>query len=367
MKINFVGDFAILKDVSNVKVDAGLKEILKAADFNVVDYEVPIHTDEPSILKSGPLQSQDPKSVDWLRKNGFNVATMANNHSFDYGEQAFMATREKLLSFSKVCGAGTWDEAYQPVLLEKAGVKVAILSVAELQFTMLFDTWSQKDRLGCAWINHARVNQTVRQLKKEDYVVIISAHSGLEKLNVPLPEWRDRYRELIDLGVDVVVGGHTHMAQGYEIYNGKPIFYATGNFAYQEDGEMFEDWWRGFCVTLDITTKGINFEINATRFDNETIHLESKEFTNTKLNKLNGLLQEEVYILYINKVCLEKLEDYYGLFAMGGLFRVDKKWVKNIARMLLHRYHPVHTLNNLQCESHRWCITRGLRLLNSIL
>lgn len=42
--------------------------------------------------------------------------------------------------------------------------------------------------------------------KKYDYVIII-AHAGLEGVDYPLPEWRNRYNELLSVGCDVIVGG----------------------------------------------------------------------------------------------------------------------------------------------------------------
>lgn len=61
------------------------------------------------------------------------------------------------------------------------------------------------------------------------------AHAGLEDEDIPLPEWRERYRELIDVGCDVIIGGHTHMVQGCEIFKEKLICYSLGNFVFERN------------------------------------------------------------------------------------------------------------------------------------
>ena len=58
-------------------------------------------------------------------------------------------------------------EAYKPLLLEKNGIKVAILALAELQFGMVHDSFTQANDYGCAWINHPCVNRLVRETKKK--------------------------------------------------------------------------------------------------------------------------------------------------------------------------------------------------------
>jgi poly-gamma-glutamate capsule biosynthesis protein CapA/YwtB (metallophosphatase superfamily) len=90
---------------------------------------------------------------------------------------------------------------------------------------MLYYEWSQPfDSIGCSWINHHRFNSIIKEAKtKVDYLIAIT-HAGLEMVDLPLPEWRDIYREMINMGCDAIVGGHPHVPQGYEIYNGKPIF-----------------------------------------------------------------------------------------------------------------------------------------------
>lgn len=364
MKVNIVGDIAILNGIEHLKMEDQLLDLFTRADFNIVDFEVPIHTKEQPIVKSGPVQSQCTEIIDWLKGHHFNVFTMSNNHIFDYGEKAYIQTRSQLEKIGNMVGSGDWKDAYTPLIIEKYGIKTAIISASEVQFVTLHDEWSQKNMMGCAWINHPSINRTIRDLKKQiDYVIVI-VHAGLEAFNAPLPEWRSRYRELIDIGADVVVGGHTHVPAGMEVYKNKPIFYATGNFAYTEDGDTFEGWFDGYCVNLDLSKDGISYNVYGTKFDNSIIRLKDEKLFQNEFDHLNNLLSEDKYLQHVNDTCLRKLNDYYNLFSMGGIIRINRWLPKSILRFMLGRCSDMHLLNNLQCETHRWCIARALNLKN---
>src|SRR5690606_3657601 len=114
--------------------------------------------------------------------------------------------------------------------IEINGIKIGFFAGTSCDFSALKDKWTDKDKVGCSWINQIQVNNIIRTAKEQCDHLIILSHGGIEFMDVPLPEWRDRYRELIDLGADAVIGTHPHVPQGIEIYNKKPIFYSLGNF-----------------------------------------------------------------------------------------------------------------------------------------
>lgn len=362
VKINFVGDFVI-----NSHIEMSLDKILSKADFNVVNFEAPIRTALYPNLKSGPSIQQNASAPQWLKEKGFNVFSLANNHINDYGEKAARKT-ETALGHGKCVGIGEGMGAYKPLILEKEGIKVAILALAELQFGMVHDSFTQSNDYGCAWINHPCVNRLVRETKKKVDFLIIVAHAGLEGVDVPLPEWRERYRELIDEGCDAVIGGHTHTAQGYEIYHGKPIFYSLGNFCFQNNLTGEESWNIGECVSLKLSKNAqIEFDIYGTQLvDSNKLMLVDEKKWKSKIEYLNKLLETPNYITHVNDICKKALTDYDVLFSMGGYIHIDKYIVKSLLRWLLGRCKDVHVLNNIQCESHRWTIARALRKKNNI-
>lgn len=346
----------------------GLKEVLASGDYNIVNFEAPVRTSGKPCLKSGPSLQQDAEAPAWLSEQGFNVFTLANNHIMDYGEGAARKTVETL-GAARCVGLGEGKDAYLPTVLEKDGIKVAVFSLAELQFGMVHDFWSDDSAYGCAWINHPTVNGMVREAKRSADFVVVVAHAGLEGYEIPLPEWRDRYRELIDEGADAIIGGHTHTAQGYEVYRGKPIVYSLGNFCFPKLEKTDGDGWlRGEGVTLSFDAgKGIAFEVFGTRLtDNCRLDLMPEAEWKAQMGELNAALEGERYMRRINEIALSTMNGYNCLFDMGGYIHVDWNVVKAVARWLLGRCREVHALNNLQCESHRWTITRAFRLKNKL-
>ena len=94
-------------------------------------------------------------------------------------------------------------------------------------------------------------------------MLIVQVHAGVELLDVPIPEWRAKYRQLIDLGADVVIAHHPHVMQGIEEYKGKLICYSLGNF-YFDYPSNHPQWNTGAMLTLDFQHKqrvGYDFQV----------------------------------------------------------------------------------------------------------
>lgn len=359
MKINFFGDF-VIHSSNNIKISNDLRQQIKCADYNIINFEAPIHYIHGiKAPKSGPSLDQSNYSLQWLSEQSFNILSLANNHIMDYGEQGLNHTLSALQNF-KYVGVGTWEEAYKPLILQNNhGLKVAIFSMAELQFGILYDE-DNKNQKGCAWINHPSVNEIIKTTKKEVDFIVMIAHAGLEGEDLPLPEWRKRYKELIDVGCDVIIGGHTHTPQGYEIYKGKPIFYSLGNFCFEAHKVSSPKWYTGEMVSLELAEDHLTFKIYGTLFTKDTLKLIDSDSWNQNITHLNEILSHK-YLEQINHICNQKLNSYHNLFSMGGHIHIDKRLFKSIIRYLLGRCNELHTLNNLQCETHRWTICRAIR------
>lgn len=169
-RLSFYGDF-VVRHVSNLEIDGLLGQKIHSSDFNVINFEAPVQSSNPPCLKFGSSVLQDVCSPNWLSQNDFNVFSLANNHIMDFGEKAARET-EATLGHERCVGIGVGKEAYKPLLLEREGVKVAILALAELQFGMIHDSFTQNEEYGCAWLNHPCVNRLVRETKKKvDFLI----------------------------------------------------------------------------------------------------------------------------------------------------------------------------------------------------
>ena len=83
---------------------------------------------------------------------------------------------------------------------------------------------------------------------------------------------------MIDSGADVIVGGHPHVTQNIEIYQGKPIFYSLGNFVF--DGFKEAAMNTGWVLTLVLATDGsVKWTITEARIDHAGLPSAGQQFS----------------------------------------------------------------------------------------
>ncbi len=375
IQINFFGDFVAPynSSISDIQIEASVMNIINTGNINIVNFEAPCPSPNTNkkLFKSGPSLMQPHEAPLWLEQKGFQLASLSNNHIMDYDEKGLNETLNAFPSSVKTFGAGTWEHAYNPQILTiNNGCKLAFMGLTHCEFGTLTDKADARQKSGCAWICHPDIEKIITQTKLDVDYLFIFAHAGVENIEYPLPEWRERYRHFIDLGCDGVIASHPHIQQGWEIYNGKPIAYSLGNFFFPKAISKPAFWYKSLCASVNIADDGaIRLNMIPLKFAKNTISLDTTDETKHHLQILNHALANKAeYIQQINKECVQLLPLYYQLFEYGGLFqRIPYKLiVKNILKRCLGRktYHgiPIHTLNNLQCESHRWCISRALRI-----
>lgn len=373
MKINFFGDFVSNNDCEDLFISKELSDIINGADINIVNFEAPVILDSDilskSIKKSGPSLHQGSESVIWLKANGFDVAAIANNHIMDYGDYGLIETLRSFGNFP-IIGAGCWSEAYKPYIISLQGMKTAFFSFTHNEFGVLRDFWDKRYDKGTAWINYHDVDQLIIDTKKKVDRLFIFAHAGVEHLQQPLPEWRDRYRSFIDLGCDGVIASHPHIIQGWEVYKDKPIVYSLGNFYFPKAKIMNSDWYRSICASIICDKNKVCFKIIPIKFDHIEIKIDHSKDIDLYLKQINDTLSNDVlYMKYINDACINLLSNYYSLFSEGGLTPFKPiRYIKNTLLKLIGKEfsHPEHLINNLWCESHRYCICRALKIIEDI-
>ena len=277
-----VGDF-IPKNL-NVRLPDELKDRLVLANL-----EGPICTDVlPRSNKVGVcLHSNVEKLRSWgVERFAFSLA---NNHMMDFGEEGLRQTKAALTSLGiPFAGAGDNEEdARKPMVLEENGKRIAVFSCCERQFGM-----ATVDSAGCAekgvWLYNA-----IREVKKSGQAdfVIVSCHAASEYTPWVCPALRDFYHSLIDAGADCIHGHHAHIPQGYEEYNGCPVFYGLGNFVMVEEeagGDARQLWSQVAVVSFDREIRWSVRPIDLTFRDDSIMPVFSSA---KKLLEHNGYLQ----------------------------------------------------------------------------
>ena len=227
-----------------------VRDLLTSADLTVANFENPA-PDAFRYHTQGTVFSADPKLIAGLRKAGFDVVSIGNNHIRDAGAQGILDTIKNLKKYGiKSTGAGAnLAAARKPAVVDVNGVKVAILG---------YDTIAKYYAAGPSSAGSAQLTKSVvrADIKKARAagadVVIVYPHWGTEYNPRPFAAQQALARAIIDAGADMVIGNHAHWVGAMEVYKGRPIWYALGNFVFDQDWS--EPTMEG--ITLELTFRG---------------------------------------------------------------------------------------------------------------
>jgi poly-gamma-glutamate synthesis protein (capsule biosynthesis protein) len=223
-----------------------LLPVLRRADLRIVNCECALTSASAPVWKSGAVFKGEPAHAAGLTAVPFDVACLANNHVLDYGVAGLRETLRVLARAGiRTVGAGLTDaQALAPLSLRVNGQAIHIVNVSEGE-----DLTATAGGPGVFGWDIGLAAAQARALKKLGGVVIVVAHCGLEYVPFPPPYVVETFRSLIEAGADCVIGHHPHVPQGIEWWQGRPIVYSLGNFAFYQPTTLHHRK-TGFCVSL---------------------------------------------------------------------------------------------------------------------
>lgn len=227
-----------------------VRHVVSSADIAIANFENPA-PDEPKWHKSGTVFSAAPRFIDGLAYAGIDYVSLANNHIRDAGGAGLLQTIRNVTERGiAVSGAGkNLAAARKPAMLEAAGTKVAILGYDAIAGSY----HATASKIGSAPLTGANLKADVAAARRAGAdVVIVFPHWGTEYDPTPFANQEKLAHLAIDAGADMVIGNHAHWAAAMEVYNGKPIWYALGNFVF--DQTWSEPTMEG--ITLELTLRG---------------------------------------------------------------------------------------------------------------
>ena len=230
-----------------------IRGFLSGFDYRFFNLECPISdAGEPHVDKKY-IFNVPSAMVRVLTDGGFNGAMLANNHMFDFGNTALLSTISNLNSAGILtAGAGIdADIASLPILVERDGISVAVFSFTNLGYR---DAYAAANSPGVARASLEAMRRSIEQFRRFTDFAVVNIHWGDEYTNYPSDEQVELGRALIDAGADAVIGHHSHVYQGVEVYRGKPIVYSLGNFLF---GSINEDIRDNIVVALDFGRHGL--------------------------------------------------------------------------------------------------------------
>jgi poly-gamma-glutamate capsule biosynthesis protein CapA/YwtB (metallophosphatase superfamily) len=193
-----------------------------------------------------------PNAVELLERLGVGCVTLANNHALDYGQEALLDTLDRLAGAGiAAVGAGAaLDEARRPVVLDAAGLRVAVVGVTDHPA----DFAAGPARPGVAYADLAAgvpewLLAAVRDAAAHADAVLVTPHWGPNMTRTPVPHVRRAAAALVEAGATLVAGHSAHVPHGV----GGRVLYDLGDFLddYAVDRRLRNDLGLLFMVTVD--------------------------------------------------------------------------------------------------------------------
>lgn len=233
-----------------------LSDYINSADFGIANLETPI-TPGREIVNMEMVFRSEPGVEKAIKDSGFNIVSLANNHSGNFGALGLRDTFKYLNDAGiEYVGAGIDEtEAYEPLYFEKNRIKFGLLAYSDPTFTP-YEYEATLLRPGVAFMRTSKMIEAVRAAKEQADFVILSIHAGDEYKASPNKRQVDFARAAIDAGADLIIGHHPHVVQTMEKYNSKYIFYSLGNFVFDQ---MWNEAVReGLVVKATFNKDGVN-------------------------------------------------------------------------------------------------------------
>lgn len=238
IRVQFVGDILLHSDYNRIAQEKGatfvfekVAPLLKNADLRFANLECVLSSQGTSTPGKGCLRG-DEKYVGGIAEAGFNILSVANNHAFDFGIEAFrdMAARFEERGVQLV-GAG--ESRAESSRLAKADCKG--ISFGFLAFSSRDNggnLYADNLASGVAPLDENRVLDQIKVTSEQVNHLIVSLHWGIEYAPCPTPDQVTLARKMVDAGARVIAGHHPRILQGYEHYKDGVIFYSLGSLCH---------------------------------------------------------------------------------------------------------------------------------------
>jgi len=257
----FVGDIMLSRGVGKIMAEQNnwlypfehVREYLQKADLVFGNLEGPI---SGRGRNQGSIYSfnMDPYAVQGLIDANIGVLSVANNHIFDYGREAFLDTLAvlNLSGIDAVGGGVNFEDAHRTLVRDMKGTKVAFLAYTNL----LPRSFGEKDSVpATSYLDEEIMKHDIGAAKTLADIVVVSFHWG-DEYSTKHNDWQERIaHEAVDAGATLVVGHHPHVVQEVEEYHGGYIAYSLGNFIF--DQNFSPDTNKGLILEVKVDDKKI--------------------------------------------------------------------------------------------------------------
>lgn len=251
IEISFVGDISLADNFEIIpKYDErgkGVYGILSEEVVNIMkDADIMVANNEFTISNRGnPMPNKyytfraKTNRVNIYKEMGVDLVTLANNHVYDFGKEAFLDTLDTLNSNDiPYVGAGkNIDEASRPYYYIINGYKIAFVNATRAEKIILTPEATENSGGVLRAYDPTKFIEIIKSTKETSDYVIALIHWGKEDSHELEQVQLDTGYKYIDAGADALIGTHAHTLQGIEFYKNKPIIYNIGDFIFNKESK----------------------------------------------------------------------------------------------------------------------------------
>ncbi|MBM7703091.1 CapA family protein [Metabacillus iocasae] len=244
LTLTMVGDIMMGRHIKEITdrygedfVFRNVKGFFEKSDYVSGNYEHPVimgQEESYEKLEKNIHLSSTEQDLQTVKDAGFDVLSLANNHTMDFGSKGIEDTMQAFKQ-NKVeyVGAGNnIDEAKEAISYKEVdGVRIATVGFND---TLVPGMKADENRPGVLSADPDLIFEVIQKAKENADLIVVNAHWGQEYDVEPSPRQEGLAKAMVDAGADVIVGHHPHVVQSFDVYNGAVIFYSLGNFVFDQ-------------------------------------------------------------------------------------------------------------------------------------
>ena len=214
-------------------------KIMTESDIMVANSEFTISNRGEKIPNKYYTFRASPKRLPIYNEMGVDLVTLANNHVYDFGKDAFYDMLDSLNEYKiPYIGAGkNIEEAMEPYYFIIGGYKIAFINATRAEKYILTPEATETEGGVFRCYDPTNLIALIKNTKATSDYVITLIHWGKEYSHDLEEVQKTTSKMYIDAGSDVIIGTHAHVLQGIEFYNDKPIIYNLGDFIFNEESK----------------------------------------------------------------------------------------------------------------------------------
>lgn len=258
---------------------------------------------------------------------GFNLVSLANNHSLDMGEKGILSSLKYWDKKEKdgIMTAGSYEsfeDRDKDVIMEKNGIKYALLSYTTT--TNGLSRPAGKEYLVNVY-SEEQVKKDVERLRDKVDLLMVAMHWGVEYTHKETTEQQEIAKYLSSLGVDIVIGHHPHVIQPVDFIGNTMVIYSLGNFIASQKGAVEKH--TGLVMSVKVHKKTVDGKSTIT-LENPTANL---SYVYSIANGSNSRYGYEMYMYdMLNDSLLNGYKSYYKKFMDIVTSKTDKISYKSL-------------------------------------